>query len=116
MIPDSRLRMQNLHTAVNSLSTMAKGIFPQMTISDITSALAGWGLSVSHEQLIRPSADFVESVYCACLEQVTDLNHDSFRDPVHNALASSGIEDKVSQVFIYSSVAQGLPRIFIRLH
>lgn len=74
---------------------MAKGIFPQMSIPDITNALAGWGLSVSHEQLVRPSPDFVEAVYCACLQQVTDIDHDSLRDPVQSALIASAIEDKV---------------------
>jgi kinetochore protein Nuf2 len=74
---------------------MAKGIFPQMSIPDITNALAGWGLSVSHEQLVRPSPDFVEAVYCACLQQVTDIDHDSLRDPVQSALTASTIEDKV---------------------
>ncbi|KAF9456033.1 Nuf2 family-domain-containing protein [Collybia nuda] len=73
---------------------MAKGIFPQMSIPDITNALAGWGLSVSHEQLVRPSPDFVEGVYCACLQQVTDINHDSLRDPVQDALSSSSLDDK----------------------
>lgn len=79
---------------------MAKGIFPQMSIPDITNALAGWGLSVSHEQLVRPSPDFVEGVYCACLQQVTDVNHDSFRDPVQNALSASSIDDKVLQLIL----------------
>jgi len=74
---------------------MAKGIFPQMSIPDITNALAGWGLSVSHEQLVRPSPDFVEAVYCACLQQVTEIDHDSLRDPVQSALTASLIEDKV---------------------
>lgn len=75
---------------------MAKGIFPQMTIPDIINALAGWGLSVSHEQLVRPAPDFVEGVYCACLQQVTDINHDALRDPVQNALTASPVDDKVS--------------------
>lgn len=65
-----------------------------MSIPDITNALAGWGLSVSHEQLVRPSSDFVEAVYCACLQQVTDIDHDSLRDSVQNALITSSIEDK----------------------
>ncbi|KAG5650919.1 hypothetical protein H0H81_010526 [Sphagnurus paluster] len=73
---------------------MAKGIFPQMSIPDITNALAGWGLSVSHEQLTRPSPDFVEGVYCACLQQVTDINQDALRDPVQNALSASSVEEK----------------------
>ncbi|KJA27315.1 hypothetical protein HYPSUDRAFT_35161 [Hypholoma sublateritium FD-334 SS-4] len=73
---------------------MAKGIFPQMTIPDIINALAGWGISVSPEQLKMPTPDFVEGVYCACLQQVTDLNHDSLRDPVQNSLNASQVEDK----------------------
>ncbi|KAG5643896.1 hypothetical protein DXG03_009467 [Asterophora parasitica] len=74
---------------------MAKGIFPQMSIPDITNALAGWGLSVSHEQLMRPSPDFVEGVYCTCLKQVTDIHQDCLRDPVQNALSASDIEEKL---------------------
>ncbi|GLB35199.1 putative nuf2 family protein [Lyophyllum shimeji] len=73
---------------------MAKGIFPQMSVGDIANALSGWGLSVSSEQLARPSADFVEGVYCACLQQVTDINVDALRDPVQNALSASSIEEK----------------------
>ncbi|KIJ99575.1 hypothetical protein K443DRAFT_102011 [Laccaria amethystina LaAM-08-1] len=73
---------------------MAKGIFPQMTIPDIINALSGWGIPVSHEQLVRPSSDFVENVYCACLQQVTDLNQDFLRDPVQNSLSSSSADDK----------------------
>lgn len=76
---------------------MAKGIFPQMTIPDIINALSGWGLLVSHEQLVRPSSDFVENVYCACLQQVTDLNQDFLRDPVQNSLSSSSVDDKVTK-------------------
>jgi kinetochore protein Nuf2 len=74
---------------------MAKGIFPQMSIPDIINALAGWGISVSPDQLKSPNSEFVESVYCACLHQVTDLNHDSLQDPVQNALEASQTEDKV---------------------
>ncbi|TFK42826.1 Nuf2 family-domain-containing protein [Crucibulum laeve] len=72
---------------------MAKGIFPQMSIPDIINALAGWGLTVSQEQLVRPNADFVEGVYCACLQQVTDLSHESLHDPVHNSLSASQVDD-----------------------
>lgn len=79
---------------------MAKGIFPPMSIPDIIGALAGWGLSVSHEQLVRPSPDFVEGVYCACLQQVTDLTHESLRDPVQNALAVAEV-DKVCRSPLY---------------
>ena len=74
---------------------MARGIFPQLNVKEVTDALAGWGFSVSPEQLHRPTPDFVESVYCACLQQATNLNHDTLRDPVHNALNASQVEDEV---------------------
>ena len=77
---------------------MAKGNFPQMSIPDIMDALAGWGISVSPEQLKSPNPEFVEGVYCACLHRVTDLSHDSLQDPVQNALEASQAEDKVFQV------------------
>jgi kinetochore protein Nuf2 len=89
---------------------MAKGIFPTMSIPDIIGALAGWGLSVSHEQLVRPSPDFVEGVYCACLQQVTDLSHDSLRDPVQNALSVTDV-DRVSHCsLILSSISVEIPQ------
>ena len=67
-----------------------------MSLSDIINALAGWGISVTPEQLKSPNPDFVETVYCACLQQVTGLSRDSLQEPVQNALANSQVEDKVS--------------------
>lgn len=66
-----------------------------MTIADVIAALGGWGLSVSHEQLSRPTPDFVEGVYCACLQQVTGITTESLRDPVQNVLNGSVVEEKV---------------------
>ncbi len=77
---------------------MGKGIFPQMSTPDIINALAGWGISVSPEQLRNPTADFVEGVYCACLEQVTGLSYDHLREPVQNAIDSSQVEEKVRDI------------------
>jgi kinetochore protein Nuf2 len=62
--------------------------FPSMTIPEIMNALSDWQLSASHEQLVRPSPDFVTAIYFACLDQVTDLNHHSLHDPAHDALNS----------------------------
>ncbi|KAH7913923.1 Nuf2 family-domain-containing protein [Hygrophoropsis aurantiaca] len=62
--------------------------FPNMPIAEIMSALSEWGLSVSNEQLVRPSSDFVSSVYSACLEQVTLLSHNALHDSVQNTLMS----------------------------
>lgn len=72
-----------------------KGIFPQMSIPDIINALAGWSISVSPEQLRNPTPDFVEGVYCACLQQMTDLTPESLREPYETALNASQVDDKV---------------------
>ncbi|KAF8892658.1 Nuf2 family-domain-containing protein [Infundibulicybe gibba] len=74
---------------------MVKGTFPLLPVSDIINTLAGWGLSVSHEQLVRPTSDFVENVYCACLQQVTGISYDTLRDPVQDALSVSAVDEKV---------------------
>lgn len=82
---------------------MGKGIFPQMSTPEIINALAGWSISVSPEQLKSPTPDFVEGVYCACLQQVTGLSHDALRDPVQNALNALQTEDKVCCVSTHLS-------------
>lgn len=83
--------------------TMPKGIFPHMNIPDIITALGGWGLSVSTDQLTHPTADFVEGVYCACLQQVSGLTYDSLRDPVTNSISSLALENEV-RVFTYDKL------------
>lgn len=77
--------------------------FPSMSIPEIMAALSGWGLSVSHEQLVKPSPDFVAGIYNACLEQVTDLNHQTLQEPVQTALNSLEDPNPVCAPF-YSSV------------
>ncbi|KAG8217350.1 Nuf2 family-domain-containing protein [Butyriboletus roseoflavus] len=62
--------------------------FPNMPIPEIMTALSEWGLSVSNEQLARPSSDFVTCVYTACLEQVTSIAPDVLHEPIQNALAA----------------------------
>ncbi|EKM82897.1 hypothetical protein AGABI1DRAFT_118320 [Agaricus bisporus var. burnettii JB137-S8] len=73
---------------------MPKGIFPNMNIPDIITALGGWGLSVSPDQLAHPTADFVEGVYCACLQQVSGLTYDFLREPVTTSLSSLGLDNE----------------------
>jgi len=70
-----------------------KTYFPQMSLSDIIGSLSGWGISVSPEQLHRPTPDFIEGVYCACLQQATGIDQQALRDPVQNALSASSITD-----------------------
>lgn len=73
-----------------------KGIYPHLATQDIIDSLAGWGISVSPEQLRNPTTEFVEGVYSACLQQVTGLNYEILRDPAQNTLESGEVEDKVS--------------------
>ncbi|KAH9977227.1 Nuf2 family-domain-containing protein [Lactifluus volemus] len=62
--------------------------YPNMGSADIIDSLDGWGLSVTHQQLVRPSPEFVLSIYSACLHQVVGLDEDSLQDPVQSALFS----------------------------
>lgn len=59
-----------------------------MKIPEIIEALSDWKLTVSAEQLVKPSPDFVTNVYNACLEQVTALNIQALLEPTQNALNS----------------------------
>ncbi|KAF7311680.1 hypothetical protein MKEN_01071600 [Mycena kentingensis (nom. inval.)] len=75
-----------------------KGIFPSMPIPDIVEALSAWGVVVSPEQLSRPSPDFVEGVFSACLYQVTDINQDALREPGLQALNQASPVDKEQHI------------------
>ncbi|EPQ54245.1 hypothetical protein GLOTRDRAFT_139579 [Gloeophyllum trabeum ATCC 11539] len=62
--------------------------YPSMPIHEIMEALDGWSFSVSQEQLIRPSSEFVMSVYTACLQQVTGITQESLKPSVNAAIAT----------------------------
>jgi kinetochore protein Nuf2 len=64
--------------------------YPNMGTADIINSLDGFGLSVSHHQLVKPTAEFVLSVYCTCLQRVVGLDEDSLQDSVQSALLSLG--------------------------
>lgn len=74
----------------------SKGIFPSLSVSDAVASLTGWGLSVSPEQIARPTQDFVEGLYCACLFQVTEIKHESLLEPVQTTVAAVS-DDKVTE-------------------
>lgn len=78
-------------------TTMAKGIFPRMDTGEIIAALEGWGFPVTQQQLAHPNSDFVESVYFACLQQVTELNQETLRQPVQEVLDAAQTDDRVSE-------------------
>ena len=62
--------------------------YPNMGNADIIDALDGWGLSITHHQLVKPTPEFVLNVYCACLEKVVGLSEDSLQESVQSALSS----------------------------
>jgi kinetochore protein Nuf2 len=68
-----------------------------MTMPDIIASLAAWGITVSQEQLNRPTQEFVEGIYTACLRQVTELDYESLSTVVHDVLDESQADDKVNQ-------------------
>ncbi|KAG7094028.1 hypothetical protein E1B28_007650 [Marasmius oreades] len=76
------------------MSKNAKFIYPSLSIDDIIIALETWGLSVSPEQLHRPTAEFVEGVYCACLDVVTGINNDTLSDATQLSLSASTMDEK----------------------
>ncbi|THU86254.1 hypothetical protein K435DRAFT_370468 [Dendrothele bispora CBS 962.96] len=65
---------------------MVKASYPSMSIQEIIAALAMWGLSIADEQLQRPSPEFVEGIFCACLQQATDITVESLTGPVQEAV------------------------------
>jgi kinetochore protein Nuf2 len=75
---------------------MPKGIFPNMNIAEIITALNGWEIPASPEQLTHPTADFVEGVYCACLHAVTGITYDALRDPVNSSISVLGLDNEVN--------------------
>ncbi|KAG9318295.1 Nuf2 family-domain-containing protein [Chiua virens] len=76
--------------------------FPNMPIPEIMSSLSEWGLSVSHEQLARPSSDFVAGVFTACLDQVTSITQEVLHEPIQNALAA--LDDQYTDLY-HASIA-----------
>ena len=76
-------------TAMNQLDKNSRQYwYPNMGNAEIIDSLDGWGLSVTHHQLVKPTPEFVLSVYCACLQQVVGLSEDSLQEPVQSALSS----------------------------
>jgi hypothetical protein len=55
---------------------------PTLSFDEIISNFFSWGFSISHEQLLRPSHEFVNSIYWICLNRVKDLSQDGLGDAV----------------------------------
>ncbi|TCD67660.1 kinetochore-associated Ndc80 complex subunit nuf2 [Steccherinum ochraceum] len=84
--------------------------FPSMSVGEIVDAFSGWGISVSHEQVLRPSSDFVLGIYCACLQQVTSITQDSLQEPVQAALATLDSPDMYAQALAHNFLLQRFAR------
>ncbi|CAL1703901.1 unnamed protein product [Somion occarium] len=69
--------------------------FPSMSVSEIVEAFSGWGLSVSPQNVVHPSSDFVTKIYTACLQQVTSITEEELQRPTQ---AASNILD-ISEIY-----------------
>ena len=76
-----------------------KATYPDMKPEEIASTLADWGVAITAEQLLRPTSDLVESIYWACLTEVTGISRERLQQPIQQGLqaCTSGQreEDKV---------------------
>jgi hypothetical protein len=84
---------------------MARGIFPKMLPSEIVGYLSNWDINITQEQLLRPTPEVVESVYYACLEQVTSISFLSIKAPVQTALARLDDSDQVRALSSISTLS-----------
>ncbi|KAI0060855.1 hypothetical protein BV25DRAFT_1827411 [Artomyces pyxidatus] len=62
--------------------------YPNMGNADIIASLDNWGLTVTQQQLLKPTADFVTNVYSTCVQQVMGLSEEDLEEPLQAALAS----------------------------
>jgi len=76
--------------------------YPNMGNADIIDSLDQLGLTVSHQQLLRPTPEIVMSICCTCLQQVFGLNGDSFQEPVNSFLSTLDEFNTVS--FVHKSL------------
>ncbi|KZT03575.1 uncharacterized protein LAESUDRAFT_659679 [Laetiporus sulphureus 93-53] len=81
--------------------------FPTMSIAEIVDAFSGWGYAISHEQVARPTPEFVLGIYSTCLEQVTGITVDALQPSVDAALAT------VDNPELYT---QALPKVLLLHH
>lgn len=70
-----------------------------MSVTEIVEAFTGWGMSVSNEQILRPTPEFVLDIYLSCLKQVTKIDQDTLLEPTQAASATLD-----SSVRVYSPI------------
>ena len=70
--------------------------FPFMKYDEIVEAFQEWGLVISEHSLRNPTPELVTSVYATCLQQVTNLNEQSFQ-PAHIQKLPGTVRQLVTQ-------------------
>jgi len=70
--------------------------YPHINNDGLIHDLSSWGISISSQQLVKPTPDFVMNTYIACVQKVTGLTEDTIRDPLDVAIASLDEPNTVS--------------------
>ena len=60
--------------------------YPDMSNAIVVDSLNERGVSITHQQLVSPTAQSTLSVYSGCLRLLTGLATESLREPVEDAL------------------------------
>jgi kinetochore protein Nuf2 len=71
------------------MSLVQQYMYPLMDPIDIIESFADWSISITQQQLSRPSPDFVTYIYAACVRQVTGLLQENLEEAVTNVLRES---------------------------
>ncbi|KAF8919466.1 Nuf2 family-domain-containing protein [Mucidula mucida] len=74
----------------------------EMSPEEIADILKGWGLSTTADSLAKPNADMVETIYWACLTQVTGITRDCLQQPLQSALQASQTVPRDEDKNLYS--------------
>ena len=72
--------------------------YPSMSVQEIVDAFNGWGMSVTTNQIARPSSEFVLDVYTNCLKQLTTIDDGVLLEPVEAALGTSDTPVRLSEL------------------
>ncbi|EKM55794.1 uncharacterized protein PHACADRAFT_209321 [Phanerochaete carnosa HHB-10118-sp] len=84
--------------------------FPFMKYDEIVEAFQELGLVVSEHSLRNPTPELVTTVYGTCLQQVTNLNENSFQPAVQRALQHLDSSDMYSSALAQNILLHHLQR------
>ena len=82
--------------------------YPDMSNAIIIDSLNERGVSITHQQLVSPTAQSTLNVYSGCLRLLTGLTPESLREPVEDALITADEPNLVCRldqsVFMHSDM------------